>query len=223
MNTRQDTRERLLEAAEAVFASKGYYEAAVDEIVRRSNTSKGAVYFHFPSKESLFLAVVDHLAGRLIHRVERAVAPVADPGERLQAALSTTLETVTRHRTLASLLFSKGFGMGTPFVQKRQEVYARFARLIRTLLEQVTDPSEGALDLETVAYAWLGAVSEVVVKWLETGRPHPVEEALPTLRALFSHGLGLRGPSPDRPTGDGPGQRATSAGVPAALRTRMAG
>ncbi len=38
------TRERILEAALEVFAEKGYHRASVDDIVRASGTSKGAVY-----------------------------------------------------------------------------------------------------------------------------------------------------------------------------------
>lgn len=192
MTIKETTREKLLEAAEEVFATKGYYEAAVDEIVRRSNTSKGSVYFYFPSKESLFLAVVDHLGDRLIQRVELAVADVSDPRQQLEVALVTTVETLTRHKSLASLLLSKGFGMGPSFVQKRREVFGRFADRLRELLEQALGQEKAAaLNTEVVAYAWLGAISEVVVCWLETGKPHPVKEALPTLRRLLLGGVGL--------------------------------
>lgn len=192
MSTKETTREKLLEAAEEVFATKGYYEAAVDEIVRRSNTSKGSVYFYFPSKESLFLAVVDHLGDRLIQRVERAVADVSDPRQRLDVALVTTVETLVRHKRLATLLLSKGFGVGPAFVQKRREVFGRFADRLRELLDQALGQENAALNTEVVAYAWLGAISEVVVCWLETGKPHPVKESLPTLRRLLLGGVGLR-------------------------------
>ena len=40
-------------------------EAVVDDIVRASRTSKGAVYHHFPNKEALFLALVDEFSARL--------------------------------------------------------------------------------------------------------------------------------------------------------------
>ena len=192
MSTKEATRERLLAAAEEVFATKGYYEAAVDEIVRRSNTSKGTVYFHFPSKESLFLAVMDHLAERLVGRVERSIAGMADPQGQVEAALAITLETLCRHKTLASLLLAKGSGMGAAFVQKRQEVFARFADQLQGLLVKALPPEQAAaLDVGVVAHAWLGAVSEVVVRWLDTGKPHPVEEALPTLRLVLLRGVGL--------------------------------
>ena len=191
MSTKEATRERLLEAAEKVFAEKGYYEAAVDEIVQESSTSKGSVYFHFPNKESLFLAVMDHLGNRLIRKVEQQVGEVTDPSQRLDVALTTTLETLTKHRTIAKLLLSKGAGMGPAFSRNRTEVFARFVALITGLLDDAL-PSRTAADLdrEVVAYAWLGAISEVVERWLETGHPHPVRKALPTLRRLLLNSVG---------------------------------
>ena len=190
MGSKMATRERLLEAAEEMFSAKGYYDTAVDEIVQRSNTSKGAVYFHFPSKEGLFLAVVDHLGDRLIQRVEEGISTAVDPQERLDIALTTTLETLTKHKTLAGLLLSKGFGMGSPFVLKRRQVFGRFADQIKTLLDAALPQSKAdTLNTNVIAYAWLGAISEVVVKWLETGTPHPMDDALPTLRLLFLNTL----------------------------------
>ena len=53
----EKTRGRILDAALNVFARKGYYEAKLDEIVDESHTSKGSIYFHFPNKERLFLAI----------------------------------------------------------------------------------------------------------------------------------------------------------------------
>jgi len=50
------TRDRILHAALEVFARKGYHRAVVDDIVRASRTSKGAVYHHFPNKEALVAA-----------------------------------------------------------------------------------------------------------------------------------------------------------------------
>src|SRR3712207_9370723 len=64
------TRERILEAAAEVFADKGYFGAAVDDIVRASDSSKGSFYFHFPNKQGLFTALLDHLTARLAGRVE---------------------------------------------------------------------------------------------------------------------------------------------------------
>jgi AcrR family transcriptional regulator len=52
--SREETRQRLLDAAIKVFALNGYERATVDEIVREAGFSKGAFYVHFESKEDLF-------------------------------------------------------------------------------------------------------------------------------------------------------------------------
>lgn len=49
--------ERILWAAATLFANKGYHETSMNDIVKQSGLSKGAIYGHFQSKEHLFLAI----------------------------------------------------------------------------------------------------------------------------------------------------------------------
>lgn len=59
MTTRQqkasETKMRILQTALALFSEKGFDRVSVDEIVRKSDTSKGAFYGHFTSKYDIFL------------------------------------------------------------------------------------------------------------------------------------------------------------------------
>jgi AcrR family transcriptional regulator len=100
----EQTRERMLEAAADVFADKGYAGAAVDDIVRASDTSKGSFYFHFPNKRGIFAALLDHLTTRLFVRVEAAVGGAGDPIQRLDAALAAALTAFAQRKRLARLL-----------------------------------------------------------------------------------------------------------------------
>lgn len=54
------TRNAVLTAAAAVFAERGYEAATIQEILERAAVTKGALYFHFPSKEDLARGVLDH-------------------------------------------------------------------------------------------------------------------------------------------------------------------
>ncbi len=56
---REETRQRLVDAALPVFARNGFERATVDEIVREAGYSKGAFYVHFESKEDLFWAMLE--------------------------------------------------------------------------------------------------------------------------------------------------------------------
>jgi AcrR family transcriptional regulator len=53
------TRERLLETASRLFASKGYASTSVREIVARAGVSKPVLYYHFQSKEGLYYAILE--------------------------------------------------------------------------------------------------------------------------------------------------------------------
>src|ERR1700761_8235740 len=53
------TRERLLEAAESVFAKKGYDGAKISDIAEEAGVSVGAVYFRFRDKSALFSAIAE--------------------------------------------------------------------------------------------------------------------------------------------------------------------
>jgi AcrR family transcriptional regulator len=68
------TRRSIVEAAASVFAEYGYERAATSEILRRANVTKGAMYFHFPSKESLAQAIMDEQTGLV--SVEPRLSPV---------------------------------------------------------------------------------------------------------------------------------------------------
>jgi AcrR family transcriptional regulator len=60
---RAQTRAKLLKAAGAVFARRGYHAATLDEIAQRAGVSKGALYYNFASKEDLFLALLSDRLG----------------------------------------------------------------------------------------------------------------------------------------------------------------
>ena len=185
-------RDRIMEAAEAVFAEKGYHAAAVDEIVRRTDMSKGGVYFHFPSKERLFFAVLDHLADRLVDRIRRSVAQEKSAVARLEIALTTVLESLGKRRKLAKLMLVQGYSMGNAFEKKRVETYSRFASLIKQDLDQaVAEGSIPPIDTEITSHIWLGAINEVLIRWLYTGEPAPIKEALPVLKRLLLNGIGV--------------------------------
>jgi TetR/AcrR family transcriptional regulator len=54
---------RLLQAGIALFSEKGYAAASVREIVELAGVTKPALYYHFQSKEGIFLAIIENAAG----------------------------------------------------------------------------------------------------------------------------------------------------------------
>ncbi|WP_025682115.1 TetR/AcrR family transcriptional regulator [Paenibacillus maysiensis] len=55
----EQTKRRLAEASKALFAQKGYKATSIEDIVAATGSSKGNIYYHFKSKEGLFLYLID--------------------------------------------------------------------------------------------------------------------------------------------------------------------
>lgn len=191
------TKARILDAALSTFSRKGYHDTRLDDIVEESETSKGAIYFHFANKERLFLALVDQFADLLERRVLEAINGQAEGMARVQVALETVLETFGRYRRPAKILLVQAVGLGTVFENKRAEVTDRFARLIETYLKEAIELGDiEPVDTEVVSYAWMGAIYGIVIRWVTTGDPEPsriMEGLVPLL--LRSVGYEMRNTS----------------------------
>src|SRR6478735_1901890 len=95
------TRERVIEAADALFVERGFHASSVGDIAAAAGYTKGAVYSNFASKEDVFFAVYDR-------RAQRGVAVYA-----MQLGLS--LERLTQPELVDDQL---GVRMGRMFLEE---------------------------------------------------------------------------------------------------------
>ena len=108
----KSTRERILDSAMNIFSAKGFHDTKLDEIVADANTSKGSIYFHFPNKEKLFIALVDQFADLIERRVSEAIEQETQGMKRVQVALEAVLDTFSKYRRPAKLLLVQAVGLG---------------------------------------------------------------------------------------------------------------
>lgn len=70
--TKAANRAAILDAARAVFAESGFGSASVRDVIRRTDLASGTFYNYFPDKESLFRAVLEESAEKVLSRVQAA-------------------------------------------------------------------------------------------------------------------------------------------------------
>lgn len=102
--------ERLMAAATAVFADKGYAGASVNEIVERAGVTKPVLYYYFGSKSGLFKTILDR-AGRMQQSLLEDVAMA--PGTSLDRILylyQIIYKRVVEHPDLIRLIHNLIFG-----------------------------------------------------------------------------------------------------------------
>ena len=57
----QDSRDEILKAAMHLFANRGFHETSMSEVAREAHVSKALIFWHFKTKEELFVAVLNRL------------------------------------------------------------------------------------------------------------------------------------------------------------------
>ncbi|WP_141506260.1 TetR/AcrR family transcriptional regulator [Paenibacillus luteus] len=88
----EHTKKALLKRAQYLFAEDGYAKTSIDEIARQEQLTKGALYYHFKDKKTLFEQVVDGLLEEMVKQVSTAIDTEIDPWERTLIAIETYLE-----------------------------------------------------------------------------------------------------------------------------------
>lgn len=82
---RSDIKARIVKAAAARFCDAGVDATSLRSIAKDARTSIGMVYYYFPNKDDLFLAVVEEVYARLLQDFARALDPKLPFEERISA------------------------------------------------------------------------------------------------------------------------------------------
>jgi AcrR family transcriptional regulator len=157
------TRQRLLEAAEAVFAEHGYHDASVVKVTEAAGVGQGTFYLYFTSKQEVF----DELVRDLNRRVRRAMKEASSQGKtRLEAELlgfRAYFRFTAEHPALYRIIRQ------AEFVSPEMLRY-HYDRLSSGYVEALQEASErgeiAALDPEVAAWALMGMGELIGMRWI---------------------------------------------------------
>jgi len=159
-----DTRQRLLDIAEQLFAERGFYGVSIAAIASEVGLTKQGLLHYFNSKEKLYGATVQRISDDFQDHQREALQASEDPAERLEkfyAALAEPTETnVQRTRLLMRELLDNN-----ERAAKAENWYLR--PFLDRLISMVKDvnKSEKLSDAEALAYGYqlLGAVNYFLI------------------------------------------------------------
>lgn len=193
--------QRILTAATAMFAEKGYSGTSMQQLARAANVSKATIFHHFPSKRALYLAVVREACRDSIELLANLEREGGSAAERLRYFAKGHLCNMLKHAPIARLIL-RGLLAGDDHHGKElaEEVFGEgFARLVAMIREgQATGELDDGVDAAVAAVQIVGTnvfvfeASNVLrhlpdVKF--AGEPADFAEACV---ALLLHGLARR-------------------------------
>lgn len=156
----------IFQAAIEVFADSGFDQAKMDEIAQEAKVAKGTIYYHFKSKEELFVGLMNEGMEKLIEFVTRNMEIESSPAERLEALLRTHIQFFMDNGKLAKLLLNEAFSRKDRQSQFRVKI-REYLHLIERVLEEGKNEGVFAVKFpQETASAIFGAASVVVLQKL---------------------------------------------------------
>jgi AcrR family transcriptional regulator len=133
----EETQTKILDAAEQLFSTRGYDAASVAEICNAAGVSKGAFYHHFPSKQAVFMAILNRWLDGLDKEMVNALSMAGNVADGLveMAGLTRNVFQVSNGR-LPMLLEFWTQSLRDPEIWKvtiepYRHYHAMFAEIIR--------------------------------------------------------------------------------------------
>jgi len=159
---KDETRQKLLQAALAVMARKGPEAATIQEITDEADVGFGSFYNHFESKEAIVAAVMETHIERIGGALDEIAAHVSDPAEVLSASIRFTLRKVEKDPQWGWFLIRAGLG-GDPLS------IGVVRRMARDIAAAAKAGRGSKLDVDGVVTATSGAMLACIAASL-TGR-----------------------------------------------------
>lgn len=184
---RRERRAQLLDAARGVFVTQGYHGAAMDDIAVRAGVSKPVLYQHFPSKQDLYLALLDESVEVLTSAVQTALQSTADNRERVAAAMEAYFDFVDDPDGAFRLVFESDL-VNVDEVRRRVErADEACAAQVAVVIAADTGLSEDEAML--LATGMTGMAQTSARRWLRNRRAMPKERAARLISELVWRGI----------------------------------
>jgi AcrR family transcriptional regulator len=171
---RQMRRQAMLDAAQAVFAEKGYADATLDEIAERAEFGKGTLYNYFEGgKEDILFAVFDDVIGEMEELIHTVFQEELDDDQSLRDAFHTFAE--------------RYFGM----IQDQQSLFLILVREAHRMA--LSDDVDRAEFFQKQQQRLVDALTPVLEEAVENGEIHPLPPAsvanllLANVRGMGTH------------------------------------
>jgi TetR/AcrR family transcriptional regulator, fatty acid metabolism regulator protein len=184
-----DKRERILAAAERIFARHGFFAARVSEIAKDAGVADGTIYLYFKSKDDLLISLFEHRMTQVNAELRAAIAG-ARPRAQLRAFIRAYLQMVSDEPAAAEVLTLELRQSGKFMKEYDNPQFAELLRLLAGIIAdgQACGELAATIPSHIAARMIFGILDEIALVWL-LGQKFDIVHAADWVVALVTNGL----------------------------------
>jgi len=190
-NRNPDKYQRILDAAVAVFAEKGFFTSRIADIADRADVADGTVYLYFKSKEEILMAAINTAFDGFMSLARTELKKLPDPAERLRRLAFLHLDAMGSNRNMA-VVFQMELRQSTRFLsQFSHQHMVEYLALVREAI--VEGQTRGIFRREMsdkyAANCFFGALDEMVTSWVLSEHEYQLSNVADVVVDLFLNGM----------------------------------
>ncbi|MFD1194766.1 TetR/AcrR family transcriptional regulator [Seohaeicola saemankumensis] len=179
-------REELLDRAGELMAAKGYDGTSMRDIASAVGMLPGSLYYHFASKEALFLALHQRVVALMEARVSAALKTAEEhgvgPWDKLEAAATAHLEGLIETGNLVAIVSPEFLGEREGISSQIRSERRRYEQTFRDLFSALTLPED--VDRTLLRLHLFGALNWAPI-WFDTARGHDARTVARQIMGVF--------------------------------------
>lgn len=187
------TKQRILDEATRLVHLKGFHATTLNDLLAAAGTTKGTLYYHFPGKDDLGLAVLERAKASFLAALDEVLA-AATPAQGFQRFLKFVLKKHRSHRFVGGCLFGNT-------ALEMSDTDQRYADAVREVFQQWSGRLAGLIRAGQAAGQFRAdmpaeTLAQVIVATVEGGillsrlykKQGPLKACLDSLRAFVAPG-----------------------------------
>jgi AcrR family transcriptional regulator len=182
----QKTRQKILDASEAVFGEKGYEVASISDITRTADVGQGTFYLYFPDKKSVFVELVRNLSKMLRAHLADSIKGLTERLAIEQTGLRAFCQFIRKHKHLYRIVRQAEFVEPSLYRWYYEKLAVGYTK---GLAQAMSEGQIRQLDPESTAYCLMAIGDFIGMRWVLWEDRDVPEEVLATAMKFIHFGL----------------------------------
>lgn len=186
-----DKKDRIYLAAIEVFAHHGFENTTVDEIAQKAKIAKGTIYYHFKSKDEIFLGIIEQGIKKFSDLLAKTVKKTHNPAEQLSLIVTSSYDFFEQYQEFMRVLLAEFWRFKSHWKQDTNKLQEPYVSIIADVIKRGKEQQifKHTLNEDAVAITLFGFISTATLEWSLFRPKETKDHMLHTIQEILFKGI----------------------------------
>lgn len=189
-----EKRKNILESATKVFASKGFYNAKIQDVATEAGVAHGTVYLYFKNKDDLLSAIFYEVLGELIEYIRSEVQKEKTAEDKFRRMISIQIDIIEENPDLTKLILIEFPRTGKFLSNSNIDILSKYIDMIADIIDKGIKEGQFNTDIkiDMVATMIYASIQGLATRWILDDMQYTLKGMEKSVSDLFIEGIKRR-------------------------------